>query len=97
MEHRGGQDWSWFVAHGSPNDGTLGSFAVGGPDEAMLLAAVAQRRARRSDPGAQRRFRNDPPIPYNSQQIVLAGQALAVADQVLENPRQDPGTQQCNE
>jgi hypothetical protein len=57
---------------------------VCGAKEALLLAAVADRIARRIDPRAQCRFRDDPPLPHRSQQIVLADDALAVADRVFE-------------
>jgi hypothetical protein len=58
-------------------------FAVRRANEALLLAAVPDRAARRIDTRAQRRFRDDPPIPHRTQQIILADNPLAVADHVL--------------
>jgi hypothetical protein len=53
-------------------------------NEALLLAVVANRAARRIDPRAQCRFRDDPSFPHRSKQVVLGDNALAVADQVFE-------------
>src|SRR5262249_60010375 len=59
-------------------------FAVCSANEALLLAAVADRAARRVDPRAQGRFRDDPPVPHGGEKIVLGNDAVAVADRVLE-------------
>src|SRR5262249_31940841 len=56
------------------------AFAVRGTKEALLLAAVADCAARRIYPRGQGRFRDDPSVPHGSQQIVLADDALAIAD-----------------
>ena len=48
------------------------------------MPAVADRAARRIDPAAQDRFRDDPPVPHGSQEIVLADDPLAVADRIFE-------------
>ena len=53
-----------------------------GADQALCLAAVADRLARGIDPAGQGRFRNDPPAPDRVQQIVLGDDAVAIADQV---------------
>ena len=60
------------------------AFAVRRANKALFLSGVADRTARRIDPGAQRRLRDDAPAPYGGEQIVLAGDPLTVADQVLE-------------
>jgi hypothetical protein len=53
-------------------------------NEALLLPTVLDRGACRIDPRAQCRFRDDPSLPHGSKQIVFADDAVAVADQVLE-------------
>src|ERR1700748_1868786 len=58
--------------------------AVRGANEALPLAAVTDRIARRIDPRTQGRFRDDPPVPHGSQQIVLADYPITVADGVFE-------------
>src|ERR1700724_1209220 len=60
------------------------AFAVRCAKEALLLPAVADGAARRIDPSAQGRFRDYAPLPHGSEQVVLADDALAVADRVFE-------------
>src|SRR5271166_1288469 len=50
-------------------------------DQSLLLAIVADYAARGVDAAGEGRFRNDPPTPHRSQQIVLADDAIAVSDQ----------------
>src|ERR1700720_2396402 len=69
------------LAHGAHEANPL---TMRGANEALLLAAVADRAARGIDPRAQRRFRDDPRVPHRTQQIVLADDAFAVADRVFE-------------
>ena len=52
------------------------------PDQALLLAAVADRLAHRIDVAGQGRFGDDPPAPHRIQQVVLADDALAVLHQI---------------
>jgi hypothetical protein len=58
------------------------AFASKGFDQALLRAAVADRPPGRIDPRGQRRFRNNAAAPDCSDQIVLAGNALTIFDQV---------------
>ena len=58
------------------------AFASERADQALLLAAVADRLAHRVDVTGQGRFGDDPSVPYRLQQIVLADDAFAVAHQV---------------
>ena len=58
------------------------AFAGERADQALLLAAVADRLAHRVDVTGQGRFGDDPPVPHRLQQIVLADDAFAVAHQV---------------
>ena len=58
------------------------SFAGDRADQALLLAAVADRLAHRIDVTGQGRFGDDPPTPHRIQQIILADDALAVLHQV---------------
>ena len=51
-------------------------------DEVLRLAAVANRGPSRIDAGAQRRLRNNAPIPQRREQIILADDAPAVLNQV---------------
>jgi hypothetical protein len=74
-------DGLFFLAHDADK---AEPFAVRCADEALLLPAVADRAARRIDPRAQCRFRDDSSLPNGSKQIVLADDALAGADQVLK-------------
>src|SRR5438552_15366127 len=60
------------------------AFAVRGAKEALLLAVVGDRVARRIDPRAQRRFGDDASVAHGSEQIVLADDALAVAHREFE-------------
>ena len=62
-------------------------------DEALAFAAVADGAARRADTGTQRRLRNDPALPDRIDQLVLADDPVAVADQEeqqVEHLRLDP-------
>jgi hypothetical protein len=61
-------------------------------DQPLLLAAVADRPARRIDAGSHRRIRHDTPIPDGVDQVVLADDAVPIADQVgeqIEHLRRD--------
>jgi hypothetical protein len=53
-------------------------------NKALPLPIFAYGTACRIDPRAQVRFGNDAPVPHGGKQIVLADDALAVADEVLE-------------
>ena len=57
------------------------ALAVEGADETLRCAVVAQGPARRVDPGGQRGFRDDPPVPDGFEQIVLDDDTSAVADE----------------
>jgi hypothetical protein len=50
----------------------------------LLLSAIADSAARGIDPRAQGRFRDDPSVPHGSEEIVLADDALAIANSVFE-------------
>ena len=68
------------------------SLAGDGPDQALLVAAVADRLAHRIDVAGQGRLRDDPPAPHRRQQIVLADDVLAVLhemEQQVEDLRPD--------
>jgi len=71
----------FFLAHHPDEADSLAVFCA---NEALFFAAIANRAARRIDPRAQGRFGDDPPVPDGSEQIVLADDALAAADQVFE-------------
>jgi hypothetical protein len=58
--------------------------AGGGADEALLLAVVADGAPRGVDAARERRFGYDAPVPYPSDQVVLADHAVAIADQKSE-------------
>ena len=60
------------------------SFARQGADPPLRFAIVSERPARRIDARGERRIRHDPPAPYRGQQILLAHDPIAVADQVNE-------------
>src|SRR5262252_3675346 len=51
-------------------------------NEALVVAAVAERAPRGADEGAQRRLRDDAALPHRIDQLVLADDAIAVANQV---------------
>jgi hypothetical protein len=51
-------------------------------DKTLRVATIANRRPRRIDAGAQRRFRNNAPIPKGREQIILAEDALALLNQM---------------
>ena len=53
-------------------------------DEALLLAAVADRAPGGIDAAGQGRLRHNAAIPNCANQIILADDALAVADQILQ-------------
>ena len=69
------------LAHGADEAET---FAQHGADQALLLAAVTDRMARRIHAGAQRRFRDNASTPDGREQIILADHVLAVAEQVFQ-------------
>ena len=58
------------------------AFARDGADQALLLAAVADRLARGIDAAGQRRIRDDAAPPDRGDQVVLADDAVAILDQV---------------
>ena len=60
------------------------SLAGNGSDQALFLAAIAERLAYRIDVTGQGRFRNDPAAPYRVQQVVLGDDVLALLHQVEE-------------
>src|SRR5262249_13988593 len=60
------------------------SLAGKGLDEALLVAAVTDRDSQCIDARADGRFRYDAPLPDRCDQIVLADDAFAVADQVFQ-------------
>src|SRR5262249_15288100 len=53
-------------------------------DEALVVAAVAERPPCCADAGAQRRLRDDAALPNHVDQFVLADDPIAVANQVNE-------------
>jgi hypothetical protein len=53
-------------------------------NKALFLPIIAYGTACRIDPRAEVRFGNDAPVPYGGKQIVLADDALTIADEVLE-------------
>ena len=58
------------------------AFAGERPDQTLLLATVPDRLAYRIDVTGEGGFGDDPPIPDCMQQIVLADNVFAVAQQV---------------
>ena len=66
------------LAHGPHEPDAL---ARGGPDDALLLAAVADGAPRGVDAAGERRFGYDAAVPHGGNQIILADHAIAVADQ----------------
>lgn len=63
-----------------------------GADQSLLGAAVTNYRARRVDARRQCGIRDDPTTPYRLYQIILADDALAIADQInqeVEDLRRD--------
>ena len=58
------------------------AFSRKGADHDLILAAVADRPARRVDPARQRGFGDDAAIPDRLDQIVLGDDVVAVFDQV---------------
>src|SRR5262245_16080198 len=52
--------------------------------EALVAAAVAERAPCRADAGAQRRLRDDAALPNHVDQLVLADDPIAVANEVNE-------------
>src|SRR5207247_2274593 len=51
-------------------------------DEALLLAAVADRLARRVDSAGERRVRDDASAPHPRDEVVLADHAVAVLQEI---------------
>src|SRR5262245_22122352 len=51
-------------------------------NEALVVAAVAERAPCRADPGAQRRLRDDAPLPNRVEQLVLADEPVAVPNEM---------------
>jgi hypothetical protein len=74
-------DRLFFLAHGPDK---AEPFAVRRANEVLFFPAIADRVARCINPRAQCRFRDDAPVPHGSKQIVLADDALTIADQVFE-------------
>src|SRR5262245_55057327 len=62
-------------------------------DRRLVIAAVAKGAPRRLDAGAERRIRDDPPLPNGGDQLVLAHHPVAMLDEVnqqVEDLRLDP-------
>ena len=74
-----GRFWLGFFPHCAHEAEALASKGL---DQTLLCAAVADRVAGRIDPRSQRRFRNDAVAPDRRDQFVLAGDPIAVFDQV---------------
>jgi hypothetical protein len=55
------------------------------PDQGLLGPAVADRLARGIDAAGQRRFRHDTAAPHLPEQVVLADDAVPVADQAHQD------------
>jgi hypothetical protein len=75
-------------------DGADETYALAGKraDDVLVLAVVAHRLACRIDAAGQRRFGHDPSVPHSLDEIVLADDAVAVAqevDQQVEHLRLD--------
>src|SRR6266478_8121236 len=51
-------------------------------NEALVIAAVAERAPGRADARAQRRLRDDASLPNRLEELVLAHDSIAVADEV---------------
>ena len=51
-------------------------------NEALVVAAVAERAPCRADAGAQRRLRNDAALPDRVEQLVLADRSITVANEI---------------
>ena len=51
-------------------------------NQALIVAAVAERPPRRADSGAERRLRDDAPLPNRLDQLVLAHDPVAVLNKV---------------
>ncbi|MCY1235083.1 hypothetical protein D9M72_476870 [compost metagenome] len=51
-------------------------------NEALLLSAIADRLANRVDMAGDGRFRDDPAAPHCLEQVILADDSIAVADQM---------------
>jgi hypothetical protein len=52
-----------------------------GANQSLFLSVVADRATNSIDPGCYRRFRYDPSTPDGGEQIVLADDSIAVAEQ----------------
>jgi hypothetical protein len=52
------------------------------PYETLLFTAVADRMPRGGDPAGQRGFGDDAPVPDRRQQVILAGDAVPVRDEI---------------
>jgi hypothetical protein len=50
--------------------------------EALLFAAVADCMPRGGDPAGQRGFGDDAPVPDRGEQVILAGDAVPVLDEI---------------
>ncbi len=59
-------------------------FSYNGSYQALLLAAVANGVTDCGDTAAERRFRNDAPIPHRRDQLILADHVITIADQILQ-------------
>ncbi len=51
-------------------------------NEALVVAAVAERAPCRADPGAQRRLRDDAALPNRVEQLVLADDSISIPNEV---------------
>ena len=78
---RGSHPAGGFLADGAHKPDAL---AQDGADQALLLAVVVERGAGCVDAAAQRRLGNDTSLPNAGNQVVLADNAVAVVDQILQ-------------
>src|SRR5215813_3585927 len=53
-------------------------------DQTLIVAVVADRAPRRADPGAERRFRYNAPLPNRLDEFVLGDDPVAVPDEIDE-------------
>ena len=61
------------------------AFARQGANQVLLLAAVANGLASRGDSAGERRLRYNTPLPYHLDKIVVADDALAIANKVFQD------------
>jgi len=60
------------------------TFAGNGADQPLLFGAISDCVPNSCDPAGQCGFRDDAAFPYGGDQVVLADDAIAVADQKLQ-------------